>query len=305
MMFAADYSTRNKVTDAFQKASETSLNAARIWAFDDSDHRPLQSSPGPCNEEVFKGLDFVIAKARKLGIYMILSLMNNWKDYGGKDKYVEWANQHYHNLNRNIRNLIEDDFFIDSLTKEYYKNHVKTVLTRNNTITRVAYKDDPTILAWELKNEPCCPSDPTGSNLESIDNKHLLEIGLEGFYWESRQQYNPNSNLDGTDFIANNQIPDIEFATIHLYPESWLPSINKTEAEKLAFVEKWIGSHVLDSNTVLEKPIVISEFGKSYKLEGYSLDKRNKYFQKIYDDVYNSARLGGPFVGGLFWQLMT
>ncbi|MBA0605096.1 hypothetical protein Godav_017707, partial [Gossypium davidsonii] len=255
MMFAADYSTRNKVTDAFQKASETGLNVAGIWAFDDGDHRPLQSSPGSCNEEVFKGLDFVIAKAQKLGIYMILSLMNNWKDYGGKDK--------------------------------------------------VAYKDDPTILAWELKNEPCCPSDPNGSSLQSIDNKHLLEIGLEGFYWESRQQYNPNSNLDGTDFITNNQIPDIDFATIHLYPESWLPSTNKTEAEQLAFVEKWIESHVLDSNAVLEKPIVISEFGKSYKLEGYSLDKRNKYFQKIYDDVYNSARLGGPFVGGLFWQLMT
>ncbi|MBA0757881.1 hypothetical protein Gotri_020926 [Gossypium trilobum] len=233
MMFAADYSTRNKVTDAFQKASETGLNVAGIWAFNDGDHRPLESSPGSCNEEVFKGLDFVIAKARKLEIYMILSLMNNWKDYGGKDK--------------------------------------------------VAYKDDPTILAWELKIEPCCPSDPTGSNL----------------------QYNPNSNLDGTDFIANNKIPDINFATIHLYPESWLPSTNKTEAEQLAFVDKWIESHVLDSNAVLEKPIVISEFGKSYKLEGYSLDKRNKYFQKIYDDVYNSARLGGLFVGGMFWQLMT
>ncbi|TYH62928.1 hypothetical protein ES332_D07G154600v1 [Gossypium tomentosum] len=232
MMFAADYSTRNKVIEAFQKASETALNVARIWAFDD------------------EGLDFVIAKARKLGIYMILSLMNNWKDYGGKDKY--------------------------------------TVLTRNNMITRVAYKDDPTILAWELKNEPCCPSDPTGSNLQ-----------------ESRQQYNPNSNLDGTDFIANNQIPDTGFATSHLYPESWLPSTNKTEGEQLAFVDKWIESYVLDSNAVLEKPIVISEFRKSYKLEGYSLDKRNKYFQKIYDDVYNSARLGGPFVGGLFWQLMT
>ncbi|KAH1130279.1 hypothetical protein J1N35_001657 [Gossypium stocksii] len=141
--------------------------------------------------------------------------------------------------------------------------------------------------------------------LKSIDSKHLLEIGLEGFYGESRQQYNPNSNLDVTDFIANNQIPNIDVATIHLYPESWLPSTNKTEAEQLAFVDKWIKSHVLNSNAVLEKPIVISEFGKSYKLEGYSLGKRNKYFQKTYDDVYNSARLGGPFVGELFWQLIT
>ncbi|KAG4192033.1 hypothetical protein ERO13_A07G132750v2, partial [Gossypium hirsutum] len=265
MMFAVDYSTRNK----------TGLNVARIWAFDDGDHKPLQSSPGSYNEEVFKGLDFVIAKAQKLGIYMILR----------KAKYVEWANQHYHNINPNIRNLTEDDFFIDSLTKKYYKNHVKAVLTRNNTITRVVYKDDPTILAWELMSEPRCPSDPTGSNLQSIDNKHLLEIRLEGFYRESRQ------------YLGN--------ISIFVFLQSPLPSTNKTEAEQLAFVDKWIESHVLDSNAVLEKPIVISEFGKSYKLEGYNLDKRNKYSQKIYDDVYNSAKLGGPFVGGLFWQLMT
>ncbi|TYI19280.1 hypothetical protein ES332_A07G154500v1 [Gossypium tomentosum] len=256
MMFAVDYSTRNK----------TGLNVARIWAFDDGDHKPLQSSPGSYNEEVFKGLDFVIAKAQKLGIYMILR----------KAKYVEWANQHYHNINPNIRNLTEDDFFIDSLTKKYNKNHVKAVLTRNNTITRVVYKDDPTILAWELMSEPRCPSDPTGSNLQSIDNKHLLEIRLEGFYRESRQ------------YLGN--------ISIFVFLQSPLPSTNKTEAEQLAFVDKWIESHVLDSNAVLEKPIVISEFGKSYKLEGYNLDKRNKYSQKIYDDVYNSAKLGGPFV---------
>lgn len=54
MMFAVDYSTRSKVTDAFQKAFEIGLNVARIWAFDDGDHRPLQSSLGSYNKEVFK-----------------------------------------------------------------------------------------------------------------------------------------------------------------------------------------------------------------------------------------------------------
>lgn len=60
--------------------------------------------------------------------------------------------------------------------------------------------------------------------VKSIDNLHLLEIGLEGFYGESvkrRKQYNPNNVTVGTDFIANNQIPQIDFTTVHMYPEHW------------------------------------------------------------------------------------
>lgn len=59
--------------------------------------------------------------------------------------------------------------------------------------------------------------------VKSIDGiDHLLEVGLEGFYGESmpqRKQFNPGFQV-GTDFISNNQVPQIDFATIHLYPES-------------------------------------------------------------------------------------
>ncbi|GER25146.1 pentatricopeptide repeat-containing protein [Striga asiatica] len=53
----------------------------------------------------------------------------------------------------------------------------EAVLNRHNKITGVAYKNDLAIMAWKLMNEPRC-----NSNLKYIDQKHLLEIGLEGFY---------------------------------------------------------------------------------------------------------------------------
>jgi len=62
------------------------------------------------------------------------------------------------------------------------------------------------------------------SYVKTIDSNHLLEIGLEGFYGETmpqKKQFNPNTAQIGTDFISNNQIPQIDFATIHIYPDQW------------------------------------------------------------------------------------
>jgi len=59
--------------------------------------------------------------------------------------------------------------------------------------------------------------------VKSIDKKHLLEVGLEGFYGDSvldRKQYNPGFQV-GSDFISNNLVKDIDFATIHAYPDNW------------------------------------------------------------------------------------
>ncbi|KAK8718222.1 hypothetical protein V6N13_045465 [Hibiscus sabdariffa] len=315
MLLAADPSTRNKVTDTFREASKYGMNIARAWAFNDgTDYLPLQISPGSYNEQVFQGLDFVVAEANKFRIRLILVLVNNYRDFGGKPMYVQWANQRGQHLSN------EDDFFTNSLVKQFYKNHVKAVLTRKNTITGVLYKDDPTIFAWELMNEAHCLSDPSGARLQnwikemaahvkSIDNHHLQEIGLEGFYGESmpeKKRYNPNNVRLGTDFISNNRIDEIDFATIHIYPEQWLPPpMNSSEKGQLAFVDKWIEAHISDSNSIVKKPLVIGEFGKSSKLPGYSLEKRDAYFQRIYAAIYSSASSGGACAGGLFWQLLT
>ena len=62
--------------------------------------------------------------------------------------------------------------------------------------------------------------------VKSIDPKHLLEIGLEGFYGPStldRAQFNPNTYATqvGTDFIRNHQVLGVDFASVHIYADSW------------------------------------------------------------------------------------
>ncbi|TYI56371.1 hypothetical protein E1A91_D11G204900v1 [Gossypium mustelinum] len=310
MYVASDPSQRPKVSTAFREAAAHGLTVARTWAFSDGGYRPLQYAPGSYNEQMFKGLDFVIAEARKYRIKLILSLANNYESFGGKKQYVNWARSQGQYLTS------DDDFFRNPVVKGYYKNHVKTVLNRYNSFTGMHYKDDPTIMAWELMNEPRCTSDPSGrtiqawimemaSHVKSIDRNHLLEAGLEGFYGQStpqKKRLNPSLDI-GTDFIANNQIPGIDFATVHSYPDQWLSS--SSEQYQLSFLNNWLDAHIRDARIILRKPILLAEFGKSWKDPGFNTYQRDQLFNIVYNKIYWSAKTGGPASGGLFWQLLA
>ncbi|MCD7460109.1 Mannan endo-1,4-beta-mannosidase 7 [Datura stramonium] len=310
MYFASDPSQRSKVSAAFREASSHGLTVARTWAFSDGGYRPLQYAPGSYNEDMFKGLDFVISEARRYGIKLVLSLANNYESFGGKKQYVNWARSHGQYLNS------DDDFFRNSVVKGYYKNHIRTVLNRYNKFTGVVYKNDPTIMAWELMNEPRCTSDTSGrtiqawatemaSYVKSIDRNHLLEVGLEGFYGQTtpqRRTLNPSFDI-GTDFIANNRIPGIDFATAHAYPDQWIT--NSNDQAQLSFLNNWLDSHIQDSQYILRKPLLITEFGKSSKDSGFSSYQRDLLYNTVYYKIYSSAKRGGAAGGGLFWQLLS
>lgn len=78
-----------------------------------------------------------------------------------------------------------------------------------------------------------------------------------------------------------------------------------SEEAQADFVDKWVRVHIEDCNSVVRKPLIMGEFGKSYKLPGYTIEKRNTYFGKLYDVIYGSASSDGACAGGLFWQLLA
>jgi mannan endo-1,4-beta-mannosidase len=51
---------------------------------------PAQVAPGRYDERGLKSLDFVLETARKYGLQVILSFIDNWKYYNGVDQYVDW-----------------------------------------------------------------------------------------------------------------------------------------------------------------------------------------------------------------------
>lgn len=64
------------------------------------------------------------------------------------------------------------------------------------------------------------------SFIKVLDKKHLVTVGLEGFYGvktSERSGVNPGdwAATLGSDFIQNSAIDDIDFASVHAYPDSW------------------------------------------------------------------------------------
>ena len=297
------YKSQAMVDEVFEDAQALGIDVIRTWGFCDGVYQEghsFQPLQGVYNEDTFVKMDYTISKAEQCGIRLIIPLVNNWPDFGGMDQYVDWsptASTH-------------DDFYTNTYCKGYYKDYVSYFLNRVNTITGVKYKDDPTIMVWELANEPRCESDTSGDTLynwinemaayiKGIDENHLVATGEEGFYSDgSGWLYNGSM---GVDFLRNSQCEYIDICTFHLYPD--IGFFDMTESAALT----WIGEHVEDAHSIIGKPIYLGEFGVMVHREknagnrdvihGFDADRENWSF--------NSYWAGNAYTSNPTWDGTT
>ena len=59
-----------------------------------------------------------------------------------------------------------------------YKDYVTAIILRKNSITGTVYRDDPTILAWDIANEPSNPGDDSGDVLQVSTRRSLYNAPL-------------------------------------------------------------------------------------------------------------------------------
>lgn len=284
--------------DMMDAGEAAGFNTMRAWAHTVSEEFALQTAPGEYNEGIFRGFDYVLDEARKHGIRLILSFTDNWPMFGGADEYVRWSSTAE----------THEDFYTDAETREMYKNHVKTIIQRKNTINGRVYGEDPTILGWNLMNEPRCQDCPKAIQdwieemapyVKSLDSNHLLTVGQEGFYSTSNKTYaNPQGagrwpEKEGQDFINNHSPEEIDFLTIHSWVDNW-EDVTET------FQRAWIREHVADAEE-LGKPLILEEFGKIVQPKGPPIEERDLFFEIVFDEVRTGIE-NGPLKGALFWQ---
>lgn len=123
------------------------------------------------NEDLFVAMDKMLAYANKHGVRVIVPFVDRSNWWGGVNQLAAF------------RGKSGSEFYSDLQVKEDYKQIVSFVLNRVNTVTGVAYKDDPAVFAWETGNELRAVTDEwtmeMAEHIKAIDNKHLLMDGKE------------------------------------------------------------------------------------------------------------------------------
>lgn len=210
-------------------------------------------------ENGLQRLDYVLDVAARYNIKLILVLVNNWLDFGGMDQYVVWFKKQHHH-----------EFYTDPQIKQAYKNWVRALVTRTNSINGKLYRDDPAIFAWELANEPRAIGSggydtkegwdkstitkwagEMSTFIKSIDPNHLVAVGDEGFLDAGGPHWTYQAN-DGVDHRALTALPNIDFGTFHLYPDHWGGTIE--------WGDQWIVDHLRVARE-LHKPTILEEYG--------------------------------------------
>ncbi len=320
------YSPDKMITDVLDDACEMGLPVLRVWGFQIGANRDHNSfglneparggKPGVYGipekyrktdkkpdefgypRDVFERLDYAVAEAGKRGIKLVVVLNNYWADFGGLQQASTW--QRWFNLEN------ATDFYTDAGCKAAYKEYAERLMTRVNSYTGIPYNEDPTIMTWELMNEPRNPPDKTGKILtawvkemsayvKKLAPFQLCAVGDEGgflrtdpdvFMGEGTHMYN---GFEGTDFDALLALKNVDYGTYHLYPESW--GIAPEAAE--GWGARYIKDHI-DSGKKAGKPAVLEEFGVS---------KAGTQNRLAVYDLWNRTVYENAGAGSMFWIL--
>ncbi|GAB7359661.1 hypothetical protein MBLNU230_g6840t1 [Neophaeotheca triangularis] len=321
---------------------------------------PLMQSPGEYNEEIFVGMDRCLAEMSKRGMRATMTLANEWQWSGGFAQYVSWANDNAEipypeswNLTappqrdppgtRGWGNYTEEGvnaapysnftefanrFYTCDQCQEWYHDHIDTVLNRVNTVNGRTYKEDPTVMTWQLANEPqpeieadylgpyslVLPPTPedavlpwiekTSSYIRAAAPNQLINVGFEG---KQGKWY----------FQAVHNFTTVDYTTSHCWVQNWgvydmlnASAANLVEANNFArdFIR-----NTSDWAREINKPVFLEEFGmarnnwenegKEYTyLSSAGTSNKDDYFEAIIGAALQDFLTGdGAYVGTCPW----
>lgn len=263
----------------------------------------LQISPGVYNDAIFDGLDFLLSEMKKRNMYAVLYLNNSWEWSGGYSQYLQWAGYGKAPIPAvdgwDTYMKYVAWFFRSEVAMHIFSKYVKDVVTRTNRYTKVRYVDDPTIMSWQIGNEPRAFSEQNKERfaqwigevarlIKSLDTNHLVSTGSEG-----KHGCEQDMNL----FERIHSYPEVDYMNIHIWPYNWgwakPDALQESLPLSISNAKKYVEDHLVVAEKYA-KPIVLEEFG--YPRNGFKFSKdtqttaRDAFYESVFEMVSDKEK---------------
>ncbi len=282
---------------------------------------PLQPEPGVYDQRLLEGLDFLLAEMGKRDMVAVVYLNNYWVWSGGMSQYVSWfddeplPNPFLERYSWLEFMEFSARFYTHTEANGAYRRYIEMLVNRENAFTGIRYRDDPTIMAWQLGNEPRPGEGESGKQnfevftrwvgetadfIRSLDPNHLISTGNEGL----------KGSIESAETYLNiHRFANIDYLTAHLWILNWSwydptrPEETYAEAERQAI--EYLDQHIAFAEEI-GKPLVLDEFGIPRDHHSFSpaagTTYRDLFYARVFEHIHANAAAGGPFAGSNFWS---
>ena len=275
----------------------------------------LQYAPGRYNDTILRGLDYFLVELEKRDMEAVLYLNNSWEWSGGYSQYLKWAGYGDIPLPRvaGYNEYVDyvSDFMKSDSAMAMFRRYVMDIVSRTNTVTGKAYRDDPAIFSWQICNEPR----PFGADnketfktwltetaelIKAIDPNHMVSVGSEG-------KYGCESDLSLWEEIGRS--PYIDYLNIHIWPFNWgwtnrEDMNNGTVEPAISLSLEYLDEHLTIAER-LHKPLVVEEFGFPRDSVAFSrnssVSMRDRYYRAMLSQISGQKDSGSMLAGFNFW----
>ena len=274
----------------------------------------VQPSPGEYDEALLRGLDFLLAEMAARDMRAVLVLNNFFQWSGGMSQYVSWVRDIPIPYPHNEGNTWDEFqnfsalFYTEPEAQRIFLEFVEMLTVRRNTVTEVVYRDDPTIMSWQLGNEPrgfdqteayqrWVPE--TTAAIKRMAPNQLISLGGEG-------KLTP---LERTAFERVSEDEALDYLTIHIWIENWgwydPERAEETFYPAMGRAMGYMADHVAVAER-LRKPLVLEEFGVTRDGRDFnptsSITYRDRFFTVVFDAIHKLAFEGSVMAGSNVWS---